>query len=465
MTRPCNCSHCPAFRLFCEGCTTPCRYHRCDRQCRECDVRCGRRTDLAAVVADTGGLALDMELREQPEFRLARYLPQLLNQLEIGSALQRVPDVAVGLARVLTPRGEISRRALPCRYGPVNLRAQWELSELTRLVCVGNCPDEFLEQLWNTQRHDHTWRRIAVLGFNLATSLNFSIYFDDPRLEHLLNVKRTWLTVQRMQETGHLVPIPHLQWATTLDLARQLDYVRARRFHTLTVNLQMARRQEWRTVAAGLALVREQAPGLRLLFAGVTGLRRMRELALQFPSASFTNTSAHFLAQHYRQLDLAPGHGTRLLKTPVEGHPDLILAANVRLYQEFLAGLDGHGPEPRPVPRGEDEFRTTFREVTAALETRFALSHDEAGAAFDRLAADGEILATFRAWLGNGRVDPGFRGAFPGWPGADCLPQPIPTVGQLLAQGRSPLQAFLHLADLACQVDDRLEILAGEAGY
>jgi len=369
MNRSCNCTricgrgcgNCQAFRRECEGCITPCRYRECGGACATCPARCGRRDGLDEWLASihdpsasrpsaplgTGrtSLALDMPLVPQPLFDLPPLFPQLLNGLEVPSLLAREPLVAVGIAKALTPRGQVSRRATPVRYGPRSLRAQWGIGEDTRLVCIGNYLDPYLERLWVAQAGEKIWSRLQALGFELATSLNFSIYLDEPRLEHLVNIKRTWLTVQRMQETSTLIPIPHLQWATLLDLERQLDYAQEQGFHTLTLNLQLIKRQGWDTVAAGIPIIRERTPHLRLLFTGVAGLKRMAELATAFPNAAFTNTTAHYLAQRHLCLTR---DGTRLIKEPVEGHPDLILAENVGLYRDFLAEVRGGSAQARP---------------------------------------------------------------------------------------------------------------------
>ncbi len=223
-------------------------------------------------------------------------------------------------------------------------------------------------------------------------------------MEHLVNIKRTWLTVQRMQETSSLIPIPHLQWATTLDLERQLDYAQAQGFHTLTLNLQMWKRQGWDTVAAGIPIIRERAPDLRLLITGVAGLKRLAELVEAFPNASFTNTTAHYLAQRYLRLRR---DGTRLIKEPVEGHPDLILAENVRLFREFLAGQRGDSSQAAP---GSTQPRPSMSPVAATLQREFGFEASAALDAEDLLAVDEAILDAFRSgwtrgsWTGTSRA-------------------------------------------------------------
>jgi hypothetical protein len=276
-------------------------------------------------------------------------------------------------------------------------------------------------------------------------------------MEHLVNIKRTWLTVQRIQETGSLFPIPHLQWATTQDLERQLEYARAQGFHTLTLNLQMWKRQGWDTVAAGIPIIQERAPDLRLLVTGVAGLKRIAELAEAFPNAAFSNTTAHYLAQRYLRLRR---DGTRLIKEPVEGHPDLLLAENVRLFRNFLA--EQRGDRSQGSPAGTQP-RPSMPAVAATLQTEFGFEASAALDAEDLLLTDEAILVAFQVWLDTAQSDRDFRGSFPIWPCADCVPHP--TLGELLDAGADPIDAFLHLAHLAQRVDEEIQVLVGQAGY
>jgi hypothetical protein len=84
-----RCGDCSAFGEFCEGDT------QCAGDCRE----------LEGWLDPIGGLDLDVPLTPQPQFDLPSFFPQLLNGLEVPSLLAREPAVAVGIAKVLTPRG------------------------------------------------------------------------------------------------------------------------------------------------------------------------------------------------------------------------------------------------------------------------------------------------------------------------------------------------------------------------
>ncbi len=413
--------------------------------------------EMAGWPEAVGGLALDAPLAPQPPFRLPPFLPQLLNGLEVPAMIAREPAVAAGIAKALTPQGKVSRRAVPERYGTQSLRAQWGIGAETLLLCMGNSLDPYLEKLWRAQGREKVWGRLQSLGFDVATSLNFSIYLDHPRLEHLVNIKRTWLTVKRMQETSGLIPIPHLQWGAHLDLERQLTYAQSQGFHTLTLNLQMFKRQGWDTVLDGIAAIREHAPELRFLIAGVAGLKRLAELADLLPNASFTNTTAHYLAQRYVHLQR---DNTRLIKEPVDGHPDIILAENVQLYYEFLAEVRGGTPQEAPA---RSRPFTSTPPVAATLQRVFGFDPGTALDVESLLATDKAILAAFLAWVDTGQLDRDFQGSFPMWPCSEVVP--YPTLGEILDDGADPVEAFLHLGQLARQVDEEIEVCVGQAGY
>jgi hypothetical protein len=444
-----GCHNCPALGSACEGEETG-------------GAECG---GLQGWLEILGGLELDMPLASQPAFDLLPFLPQLLNGLEVPAMIDREPVVAVGIAKALTPRGRVSRRAVPESFAPYSLRSQWGIGEGTQLVCVGNYLDPYLERLWRAQAHTNIWGRLQSLGFDASTSLNFSIYLDRPRLEHMVNIKRTWLTVQGIQETSSLIPIPHLQWATPLDLVRQLDYAQAQGFHTLTLNLQMWKCQGWEAVAAGLATIRERAPDLRLLITGVAGLKRLAELAEAFPSACFSNTTAHYLAQRYVRLRR---DGTRLIKEPVEGHPDLILAENVHMYRDLLLGVHGGMPQVKPA---SPQALTSGQTVASILQNEFGFDPGAARDGEHLLAADEAILDAFQAWQQTGQLDRDLQSSISTceiplplrWPSSECVPHP--SLGELLDEGADPVDAFLYLAYLAHRVDEEIQVFVGRAGY
>jgi len=187
-----RCEDCSAFWKFCEGSA------KCAADCR----------GLEDWLDPIGGLALDAPFAPHPWFDLPPFFPERRNGPEVSSMPAREPAVAVGIAKTLTPRGRVSHRAIPAPYSTRSLRAQWVIDQDTLLLCFGSTLDGYLERLWSAHVDENTRGHLRALGFDAATSLNFSIYLDRPRLERLVNLKRSWLTVRRMQETSDLFRHP-----------------------------------------------------------------------------------------------------------------------------------------------------------------------------------------------------------------------------------------------------------------
>jgi hypothetical protein len=184
-----------------------------------------------------------MPLRPQPQIPLPHFIPQLIAPPDMPVMLDREPIIAIGISLVFTPKGLISDRV--GGEDGHGVRWEWWLSERPRLLLLGNTQDPLLESLWSVLPEMRLFGTARTLKFDLATGLNFSLYVERPRLEHLYNVKRTWLTISQLQrETPHLASIPHLQWFGEDELKRQVRLLKERGFHTVTINLQTVR-EKW----------------------------------------------------------------------------------------------------------------------------------------------------------------------------------------------------------------------------
>ncbi len=107
------CQDCPAFEPFCDGSAEH------TGRCRELEDGSKRST----------GWPSTCHWHPSRSSILPPFFPQLLNGLEVPSVLAREPAIAVGIAKALTPRGKVSRRAIPEPYATHSLRAQWGIGE------------------------------------------------------------------------------------------------------------------------------------------------------------------------------------------------------------------------------------------------------------------------------------------------------------------------------------------------
>jgi hypothetical protein len=161
---------------------------------------------------EINGLELDMPVRPQPPvIPLPHFIPQLIAPPDMPVMLDRESIISIGISLVFTPRGFISDRV--GGEDGHGVRWEWWLSQKPRLLLLGNTQDPLLESLWSVMPEMRLFGTARTLNFDLATGLNFSLYVERPRLEHLYNIKRTWLTIGQLQsESRYLTPIPHLQW-------------------------------------------------------------------------------------------------------------------------------------------------------------------------------------------------------------------------------------------------------------
>jgi hypothetical protein len=149
--------------------------------------------------------------------------------------LDRQSIIAIGISLVFTPKGFISDRV--GGEDGHGVRWEWWFSQKPRLLLLGNTQDPLLESLWSVMPEMRLFGTARTLKFDLATSLNFSLYVERPRLEHLYNVKRTWLTISQLQrETPNLAPIPHLQWFREDELKRQVRLLKEKGVYTISLS-------------------------------------------------------------------------------------------------------------------------------------------------------------------------------------------------------------------------------------
>ena len=59
---------------------------------------------------------------------------------------------------------------------------EWWLSERPRLLLLGNTQDPLLESLWSVMPEMRLFGTARTINFDLATSLNFSLYVERPRV-------------------------------------------------------------------------------------------------------------------------------------------------------------------------------------------------------------------------------------------------------------------------------------------
>ena len=210
---PCrHCARCPAGYLCDEGATefgchnefTPPR----EGQAGGRDVMHPLRPDLTERLWECGGLDIRIRTRatQQPLPILPPYVPRV--QKRRGFEASQCPAVAVPLDRVWVPR-----RTRPA----AEIKAALRLPAEAAVIVSSFQKDSVLERAWHHRRA--LVESLATAGYDLVTVPNFSLWDDDPPLEHRYNIARSLRMFEMLVEAG--VPtIPHVSWYL---LRRDLD--------------------------------------------------------------------------------------------------------------------------------------------------------------------------------------------------------------------------------------------------
>jgi hypothetical protein len=155
-------------------------------------------------------------------------LPALIPQVASIPAIARLdeglgwPAYAAGLRRVFSWRthtlypklaGRTAREALGLGEG-----------QLAVLAMYGD--DPLIEGYWTWRHARGLAAALAAQQWDLVLGPNFSVYGDQPRAEHLLNIRRSAIAAAELAAAG--VPaVPNVYWYRLEDLRRQSDAVNA----------------------------------------------------------------------------------------------------------------------------------------------------------------------------------------------------------------------------------------------
>lgn len=356
----CNCDVCPfyihnpkATEPVCGGRNTDCSWCSCsireqhmarpwaESHCAtsKCGVRCGSRPDIGEWMASAGGTVTfdDIGLRQfgWPD-DLGHYVPLLDSSAAATNAHNRLswPAYGVPLRRVLS--------RVPGKAGTeLGLQTRWEkkgahealglTGTAGKAILIGYSPDALIERFWERRHTDNLIERIAGMGWDLITTPDYSVYSDQPRAEHLLNMRRSLVVAQELSDAGCNVA-PSIYAFRREDLERWVQWI----VDTEPTAVMLPRHtikgnEEWRTLAApGLMFLAAalKAEGLhtKVLISGVSNSDRVAQLGRWFGErlVIVSQQALHLASQGRRATDTG--------RQRDGAHRSDLMAANLRHY-------------------------------------------------------------------------------------------------------------------------------------
>lgn len=186
---------------------------------------------FAQSLADVRNIAFsDIVAKEIPKLDLPLYIPVVRRGSQKILRGSSYPFIAVTLGDI------VNGKTLSVVD---NVRSRYGIPETTKLILLCYGKDKLIEQIW--PKRDQVFTKIAALGFDLITAVNYSVWFDQPHAERLINLKRGLLTFEEFQKLG--VPtIPHIYWSGKKDLERWSTWISQNHNVThIAINLQTER--------------------------------------------------------------------------------------------------------------------------------------------------------------------------------------------------------------------------------
>jgi len=288
-------------------------------------------TDIGGTVRFSG-LKVPGTLPDLPTF-----IPQVDgHDVPALDAQLRWPAYALGLRRVLSPatytvyprfRNTTAHRALGLRTGQ-------------KAVLVGYAEDPLVEAYWTRRARDGYAEVLAAQEWDLVLTPNASMYFNQPRAEQLINMRRNLLVASELAAAG-VAAVPNVYWLRLEDLDRYVDWLdeAAALPPAIAVNLQTFRTQvDWEEMALpGLTYLAATLPEtLPVVLTGASRADRIATLQALFPGRAYLVSQNPLQYARHGAVMTAEG------RVNTQARTEDLFTANVRFY----AGLVGRGTSP-----------------------------------------------------------------------------------------------------------------------
>ena len=197
-----HCADCVA-RSICKGCCMCAYDNNCHQlTCDICDVRCWQRKDLADWLDDIDGLEIEsLECNTPYDYTLPDYIPQLYN----SAFKTKEPVYIININKLVKP----GAKSWSYRKSG-GLKKHYNIPSQSKVIVTFASKDRLLEYIWTNSEdffnHKTFWDGLAAYhkdkDINAAMSIEFSCFADTPRLEHLINIKRSLISAHEFSKRG-----------------------------------------------------------------------------------------------------------------------------------------------------------------------------------------------------------------------------------------------------------------------
>lgn len=189
---------------------------------------------VAQALADCEGLSFDT-VRARPTrimHNLPGFLPVVPHHSQKLFEYFTPPYVGIMLGEVVTDQLKVY----------IDIRKRMGIPDGVRMILLCYGVDRLIEDIW--PRHRQIFEQLLQAGIDLIAPINYSIWHNQPHLERLINIKRSLIAYQTLQDLGFDV-VPHVYWSGPTDLRRWAAWLKVNQcVHTIAIDLQTIKSHE-----------------------------------------------------------------------------------------------------------------------------------------------------------------------------------------------------------------------------
>jgi len=171
-------------------------------------IECGTKKGIK-YVNDCRGITFENVSAKTIKIKkLPRFVPAVSGGSGFMLKKSDIPWVAITLADAISPSQLTVTK---------NIREKIGVSNETKILLLNYAGDSLIEKIWTKRRE--ILPQIAQLDIDLMTAIDYSVFWDQPHLERLVNMKRSLITFDIFQKYGAKV-VPHIYWSSKKDIER-----------------------------------------------------------------------------------------------------------------------------------------------------------------------------------------------------------------------------------------------------
>ncbi|WP_313559201.1 DUF4417 domain-containing protein [Ruminiclostridium cellobioparum] len=268
----------------------------CNNRCVNCIYTCRQRPGAALYYKKIR--QTELELMPNDLYEAPIYIPTLPSPLHIQYNDNDITMIAVHGGKYMSPSG----KKISNRFAVKGVHSTLNLNRATNIILHFYVQDRTLEGFWNGRKE--IYDKIKNENFKFIIAPNFSVYEDSPRIEHMINIRRSIIVYNELRKNG-INAVPDVSWYEIKDLQKWVDLINRSgiklfAFSFQTVGLLKRSTNAWKGYMLGLKYLCERiSEDVGVIIVGLSGRGRIKEIMkiIDKRKVSIINTYAYMRAK------------------------------------------------------------------------------------------------------------------------------------------------------------------------